>query len=50
MGIKTIENVRNEEIRARIGVANINEKIRDTILKWLGHEEKKTEEEVVIIK
>ena len=28
IGIKRIEKVRNEEIRARAGVANISEKIR----------------------
>ena len=29
MGIKRIEKIRNEEIRARAGVANIREKIRE---------------------
>ena len=29
MGIKIIEKIRNEEIRARAGVANISEKIRE---------------------
>ena len=29
MGIKRIEKIRNEEIRARAGVANISEEIRE---------------------
>ena len=29
MGVKRIEKIRTEEIRARAGVANISEKIRD---------------------
>ena len=29
MGIKRIEKIRNEEIRARAGVTNINETIRE---------------------
>ncbi len=48
MGIKTIGKIRNEEIRARAGVANIGEKIREARLKWLGHVERKTEEDVVM--
>ena len=35
-----IEKVGNEEIRARAGVVNISEKIRDTRLKWFGRMEK----------
>ena len=37
MGIKRIEKIRNEEIRARAGAANISEKIREVRLIWLGH-------------
>ena len=37
IGIKRIQKIRNEEIRARAGVANISEKIRETIWRWLGH-------------
>ena len=48
MGIKRIEKIRNEEIRARAGVANICEKIREARLRWLGHVERKTEEDVVM--
>ena len=48
MGIKRIEKIRNEEIRARAGVANISEKIREARLRWLGHVERKTEEDVVM--
>ena len=49
MGIKRIEMIRNEETRARAGVANISEKIREARLRWLGHVERKTEEDVVMI-
>ena len=31
--------MRNEEIRAMTGVANISEKIREARLRWLGHVE-----------
>ena len=48
MGIKRIEKIRNKEIRARAGVANISEKIREARLRWLGHVERKTEEDVVM--
>ena len=47
MGIKRIEKIRYGEIRARTGVANISEKIRKGRLRWLGHAERKTEEDVV---
>ena len=47
MGIKRIEKIRNEEIGARGGVANISEKIREARLRWLGNVERKTEEDVV---
>ena len=33
MAIKMIEKIRNEEIRARAGVANISEKIREARLR-----------------
>ena len=39
---------RNEEIRARASVANISENIREARLRLLGHEERKTEEDVVM--
>ena len=42
MGIKRIEKIKYEEIRARAGVANISEKIRELRLKWLAHVERKT--------
>ena len=45
VGIKRIEN---EEIRARAGVADISEEIREAILRWLGHAERKTDEDVVM--
>ena len=37
MEIKRIEKIRNVEIRARPGVANISEKITEARLRWLGH-------------
>ena len=40
MGIKRIEKIRTEEIRAGAGMANINEKIIEAILRWLGHVER----------
>ena len=48
MGIKRIEKIRTEEIRARAGVANISETIREAILGWLGHVVRKTDEDVVM--
>ena len=50
MGIKRIEKIRTEEIRAKAGVANISEKIREAGLKRLGHEERMTEDDVVIVR
>ena len=47
MGIKRIEKIRNEEIRAGAGVANISEKIREVRLRWLGHVERKTKEGIL---
>ena len=49
MRIKRIEKIRNEEIRARAGMANISEKIREARLRWLGNVERKTEDDVVMI-
>ena len=48
VGIKRIEKIRNEEIRARAGVANIGENIREARLRWLDHVERKTEEDVAM--
>ena len=48
MGTGMIEKIRNEEIRARTCVANISERIREAKLRWLGHVERKTEEDVVM--
>ena len=47
-GIKRIDKIRNEEIRARACVANISEKIREARLRWLGHAERMMEEDVVM--
>ena len=47
-GIKRIEKIRNEEIRARAGVANISEKTRVARLRRLGHVERKTEEDILM--
>ena len=46
MGIKRIEKIRTEEIRARADVANISEKIREARLRWLGRVERKNANEV----
>ena len=46
MGIKRIEKMRNEEIGSRAGVANTSDKLREARLRWLGHVERKTEEDV----
>ena len=43
MGIERIDKIRTE-IRTRVGVANMSEKIREARLKWFGHVEGKTEE------
>ena len=48
MGIKRIEMIRTEEIRARAGVADISEKIREARLRWLGHVDRTTGEDVVM--
>ena len=47
-GIKRIEKIRNEEVKARAGVSNISEKIREARLRWLGHVERKSDEDVVM--
>ena len=49
MGIKRIKKIRNEEIRARPGVAKMSEEITEARLKWLGHIERKTEDVVMRI-
>ena len=46
--IKRIEKISNEEIRTMAGVTNISQYIRETRLRWLGHVERKTEEDVVM--
>ena len=43
-----IEKIRTEEIRAISGVANISKNIREARLRWLGHVERKTEQDVVM--
>ena len=48
MGVKKIETIRSEEIRARVGMANISEEIREARLRSLGHVERETEEDVVM--
>ena len=47
MGIKRIENIRNEEIAGRAEVGNKSKKIRDAKLRWLGHVERKSEDVVM---
>ena len=46
MGIKKIRN--EEEIRARVGLANTCEKIREERLRWLGHVDRETYEDVLM--
>ena len=41
-------NKENEEITTMAGVTNISKKIREARLRWLGHAERKTEEDVVM--
>ena len=41
IGIKRIEKIRNEEIRARAGVANKSKKIIEAGQRSLGHVERK---------
>ena len=48
MEITRIVTIRAEEITARPDVANISEKIIDARLRWLGHVERHTEEDVVM--
>ena len=50
MGIKRIEKIRIEEIRARVGVVNKGENIREARLRWLRHVERKTTEEDVVMR
>ena len=47
-GITSIANINNGEMRAGAGVENITEKIREEILRWLGHLERNTEEDIVM--
>ena len=47
IGMKRIEKIRNEEIRARAGVANTSEKIREARLRWLGHVERNTDDHII---
>ena len=48
LGIKRIEKIRNEEIRARAGVGNISEKIREARLRWFRPCGVKTEDDAVM--
>ena len=48
MGIKRIEKIGTEVVRARAGVANISENIREARLSWLGHVERKPDEDIFI--
>ena len=43
-GIKRVKKIGSEELRARAGVANINENMREAIPRLFGHVERKTEE------
>ena len=46
MGIKRIEKIRTEEIRARAVVTNVSETIEEARLRRLGRVERKTEEDL----
>ena len=48
LGIKWIEKIRTEEIRAGESVTNTNEKIREAIMRWFGHVEIQIEVGLVI--
>ena len=48
VGIKRIEKIRDDETRTKAGAAKISENIREAILRWLGHVERKTEEDTVM--
>ena len=48
MGIMRRDKIRNEGIRARAGVANIREKRREARLRWVGHLERNTQENVLM--
>ena len=45
IGMKRIVKIGHEELRARAGLANISEKLRVARQIWLGHMERKTEED-----
>ena len=49
MNIKSVEKIRNEEVRAMAGVTDVSEIIRVARQRWIGHVERKTEEDVVMI-
>ena len=42
-GIKRIEKIRTEEVRARAGVADTMENFREATVRWLEHVERTTE-------
>ena len=42
-GRKRIEKIRNEEIRARTGVANISERMREVRLRFFGNKQRQRE-------
>ena len=48
VAIERIEKIRNEEIKARAGVTNTSEEVRESRLRRLGHAEGKSEECVVM--
>ena len=36
-GLKRLDKIRNEVIRERVGVASIQDKMRESRLRWFGH-------------
>ena len=46
-GFTRLDRIRNEVIRERVGVAPIEEKLRETRLRWFGHIKKRGKNELV---
>ena len=46
-GFTRLDRIRNEVIREKVGVALIEEKLRETRLRWFGHVKRRSENEPV---